>query len=43
MSAGEYPDCGSDTYPILGQCVTCTNHDCKRYNIGWNPEDLPES
>jgi hypothetical protein len=33
----ECPTCGSDTYPMLGRCVTCTNPDCKRYNIGWDP------
>jgi len=34
----ECPNCGSDLYPILGRAVTCTNPDCPRYNMGWNPD-----
>lgn len=34
----ECPRCGSDVYPLLGGAVTCTNENCERYNVGWDPE-----
>lgn len=38
----ECPSCGSDTYPVLRGHVTCTNPDCERYTIGWDPADISE-
>jgi len=33
----ECPDRGSETYPLLGGAVVCTDPECHRYNMGWDP------